>query len=65
MCQATAYLDGEKIMEDVMMVELTAEGVCLAKLFEPLMFIPAKIQKIDLMKHLIILVTTPQSEVHK
>lgn len=65
MCQATAYLDGEKIMEDVIIVEPTAEGVCLVKLFEPLLFIPAKIQKIDLMKHLIILETTPQSEVQK
>ena len=64
MCQATVYLDGEKIMEDVMIVEPTAEGVRLVKLFEPMMFIPAKIQKIDLMKHQVILEATPESEVH-
>jgi predicted RNA-binding protein len=55
MCQATVYLDGEKIMEDVLVVEPVAEGIRLVKLFEPIQLIQARIRKIDLMKHKIFL----------
>ncbi|MCK5006457.1 MAG: CooT family nickel-binding protein [Spirochaetales bacterium] len=34
MCQATVYLDGAKILEDVIQVEPTEDGVELAPLFE-------------------------------
>lgn len=64
MCQAVVYLDGQKIMEDVMIVEPTAEGVRLVKLFEPMQLIRAHIQRIDLMKHQVLLETTPESEAH-
>ncbi len=63
MCQATVYLDGEKIMEDVLIVEPFAEGVRLVKLFEPIQVVPAIIRKIDLMKHQVILESTSESEV--
>ena len=63
MCQATVYLDGEKIMEDVLVVEPVAEGVRLVKLFEPMRVIPAMIRKIDLMKHQVILESAAESEV--
>lgn len=59
MCQATVYLDGEKIMEDVLLVEPVSDGVRLVKLFEPIRFVPGILRKIDLMKHQIIL-ETPQ-----
>jgi predicted RNA-binding protein len=55
MCQVTVYLDKEKIMEDVMLVEPTPEGVHLIKLFEEPKFVPAVIRQIDLMKNELIL----------
>ena len=63
MCQAAVYLDGKKIMEDVLIVEPVAEGVRLVKLFEPMQVVPAMIRKIDLMKHQVILQSTAESEV--
>jgi predicted RNA-binding protein len=63
MCQAAVYLDGKKIMEDVLIVEPVAEGVRLVKLFEPMQVVPALIRKIDLMKHQVILESTAESEV--
>jgi hypothetical protein len=35
MCQVAVYLDDEKIMDDVMLVEPVPEGIRLVKLFEP------------------------------
>ena len=63
MCQATVYLNGEKIMEDVLIVEPVSNGVRLVKLFEPMQVVPAMIRKIDLMKHQVILESTTESEV--
>jgi predicted RNA-binding protein len=57
MCQATIYLDGEKIMEDVTLVEILPEGVRLTVFFEPPRIVPAVIRKIDLLKHRVILET--------
>lgn len=65
MCQATVYLNGEKIMEDVLIVEPVAEGIRLIKLFEPTQLVQASIRKIDLMKHKIILETPQESEKEK
>jgi predicted RNA-binding protein len=62
MCQATVYLDGEKTMEDVLIVEPVAEGIQLVKLFEPVQLVQASIRKIDLMKHKIILETPQEGE---
>jgi predicted RNA-binding protein len=55
MCQATVYLDGQVIMEDVWMVEPVPEGVRLIALFEPVKVVPAAIRQIDLIKHKVIL----------
>jgi predicted RNA-binding protein len=63
MCQAAVYLDGEIIMEDVLIVEPVPEGVRLVKLFEPMRVVPAMIRKIDLMKHQIILESGSEFEV--
>ena len=65
MCQATVYLDGEKIMEDVMVVEPCSEEVRLVKLFEPIQLVQATIRKIDLMKNQIILGTSQETEMGK
>ncbi len=55
MCQITVYLDNEKIMENVMLVEPTPEGVRLVAMFEHPREIKATIQKIDLIKNTLIL----------
>jgi predicted RNA-binding protein len=61
MCQATVYLDGKKIMEDVLVVEPIEDGIQLVKLFEPIQLVQASIRKIDLMKHKIFLETAEES----
>ena len=65
MCQAAVYLDGEKIMEDVLVVEPVTDGIQLVKLFEPIQLVKATIQKIDLMKHKIYLETSKKMEKEK
>lgn len=62
MCQATVFLDGKEIMQDVMIVEPVPEGIRLVALFEPEQVIPASIQKIDLMKHRVMLEGLSQGE---
>ena len=63
MCQIAVYLDEEKIMENVMLVEPTPEGVRLVKMFEPPRVVPGVIRQIDLMKNRLILETMDQGEV--
>ena len=58
MCLITAYLDDEKIMENVMLVEATPEGVRLATMFEQPLEIEATIQKLDLLKNTLFLEKT-------
>ena len=65
MCQATVYVDGEKFMEDVLVVEPVSEGIRLVKLFEPIQLVKATIRKIDLMKHKIFLETSQEIEREK
>jgi predicted RNA-binding protein len=62
MCQATVYLNGEVIMQDVSLVEPVPEGVRLIALFEPVRIIPASIRQIDLIKHRVILESLQESE---
>jgi predicted RNA-binding protein len=61
MCQATVFLDGEVIMQDVLMVEPVPEGIRLIALFEPVQIVPASIRQIDLIKHRVILVSLQES----
>ena len=51
MCQATVFLDGDKILEDVIQVRPTEQGVELATLFEEPRTVKATIRDIDLLKH--------------
>jgi len=62
MCQATAYLarDGqeqsEEIMQDVILLETTVDGVRLSTFFEEPRTMQARIGRIDFLKHTIMLV---------
>jgi len=55
MCQITAYLDGEVIMKDVLLVEPVPEGVLLTTFFEQPRIVPAVIRRLDLMKNRLLL----------
>lgn len=55
MCQAVAYLDGEKIMEDVIWVKPTAEGILLRTLFGEVRVVEGTLEGIDLLKHRVLL----------
>lgn len=55
MCQATAYLDGEKVMEDVIWLEPTADGVLLRSLFRESAEVQGELESIDLLKHRVLL----------
>ena len=59
MCQYSVFLKeeaGEKeILKDVMLVEPCKEGVKIQDFFRPSKTVPARIAKIDLVKHKIIL----------
>jgi predicted RNA-binding protein len=60
MCQVAVYLDEEKIMESVLLVEPVPEGVRLVKLFEPPLVVPAVIRQVDLMKNKLFLTSIGQ-----
>jgi predicted RNA-binding protein len=63
MCQATVYLvrDGqersEEIMQDVILLETTADGVRLSTFFEAPQTVRARIGRIDFLKHTVTLVS--------
>ena len=58
MCQATVFLDGDKILEDVIQVKPTDDGVELTPLFEESQTVNAVIREIDLLKHTVHLVSS-------
>ena len=51
MCQAKVYLDGEKIMENVIRIEPTQDGFLLCTFFDDPCEVKGKLQSIDLLKH--------------
>jgi len=55
MCQIAVFLDDEKIMDDVMLVEPVPQGIRLIKLFESEHVIPATIRQVDLMRNKVFL----------
>jgi len=55
MCQATVYLDGEKVMDDVIWVEPTSDGVLLRSLFRESAEVRGRLEGIDLLKHRVLL----------
>ena len=62
MCQATVYLDGEKVMEDVIWVEPTPDGVLLRSLFQESAEVRGRLEGIDLLKHRVLLTSKTQEE---
>lgn len=62
MCQATVYLDGEKVMEDVIWVEPTPYGVLLRSLFRESAQVRGRLEGIDLLKHRVLLTSKTQKE---
>lgn len=60
MCQVAVFLDEEKIMDSVMLVEPIPGGVRLVKLFEPPLVVTAVIRQIDLMKNKLYLESIPE-----
>ena len=57
MCQVAVYLNDEKIMDAVRLVEPLPEGMRLTKMFEEPFIVSASIRQIDLMKNKIFLET--------
>jgi predicted RNA-binding protein len=51
MCQATAYLNSEEIIKNVLLVESVPGDMRLATLFETHRIKPTVIRKIDLIEH--------------
>ena len=71
MCQATVYLaragqeQSEEIMQDVILLETTADGVRLSTFFEAPQTVRARIGRIDFLKHTITLVPELESGSHE
>jgi predicted RNA-binding protein len=65
MCQATVYLDGKEIMQDVIRLEPTADGVRLMTFFESPLEVPAAICEIDLLKHRVMLESLAENKEHE
>jgi len=61
MCQITAFLNDEKIMDNVMFVEPTSNGVVLSTMFEQPLEVSATIRKIDLLKNVLYLENIPKA----
>jgi len=68
MCQATVYLaregreQSEEIMQDVILLETTADGVRLSTFFEEPQTVRARIGRIDFLKHTITLIPELESD---
>ena len=62
MCQATVYLNDEKLMEDVTRIQLTPKGIRLSTLFESPKTVRATLREVDLLKHRVWLETLRDSD---
>ena len=58
MCQATVYLDEEKVMEDVIWLESTEDGVLVRSFFEEPMVVKGSLKSIDLLKNRVVLTSS-------
>ena len=55
MCQVAVFLNQEKIMEDVIWLEPTSDGILVRTFFEEPQVIKGVLQGIDLLKHRVLL----------
>jgi predicted RNA-binding protein len=62
MCQATVYLDNERVMEDVIWLEPTADGFLMRTFFGEPQEVVGTLQAIDLLKHRVLLNSKPAHE---
>jgi predicted RNA-binding protein len=62
MCQATVYLDNERVMEDVIWLEPTEKGFLMRTFFEEPKEVLGTLQGIDLLKHRVLLTSKPAQE---
>ena len=62
MCQATVYLDEQKIMEDVIWLEPTADGLLMRTFFSDPVEVQGKLVGIDLLKHRVLLTSTDRPQ---
>jgi len=63
MCQATVYLGDREVARDVIWLEPTAEGVSFATFFEGPQVVHGRIQRLDFLKHRVLL--EPLEEDHE
>lgn len=57
MCQAAIYVNDEKVLEDVIWLEPTEDGVLARTFFDEPQAIKGKLKGIDLLKHRVLLTT--------
>jgi predicted RNA-binding protein len=62
MCQATVYLDNERVMEDVIWLEPTEKGFLMRTFFEEPKEVIGTLQGIDLLKHRVLLSSSSTQE---
>ncbi|KKO18566.1 MAG: CooT family nickel-binding protein [Candidatus Brocadia sp.] len=62
MCQASVYLNDEKIMEDVIWVKPVAGGIQIRTFFEEPVVVKGAISGVDLLKHRILLVSAEENQ---
>jgi predicted RNA-binding protein len=55
MCQATVYLNDERVMQDVIWLEPTEDGFTMRTFFGEPMTVKGKLKGIDLLKHRVLL----------
>ena len=55
MCQATVYLDDERVMQDVIWLEPTEDGFSMRTFFGEPLEVKGKLKGIDLLKHRVLL----------
>jgi predicted RNA-binding protein len=55
MCQATVYLNDQKVASEVIWLESDGNGVRLATFFEEPRIVPGRVHLIDFLKHRVLL----------
>ena len=60
MCQATVYVDDERVMQDVIWLEPTEDGFTMRTFFGEPMTVKGKLKGIDLLKHRVLLTSKEQ-----
>ena len=62
MCQATVYLDDERVMQDVIWLEPTEDGFSMRTFFGEPVTVRGKLKGIDLLKHHVLLTSNERGQ---